>query len=94
MGDGPANLRGKVLNHWPLSSLLIFLYSNIDYCNLFIVDQMQNLFFNKKREQGWGNGTAVKSTNCSSRGLEFYSQQPHGCSQPSVMGSDALYWCV
>jgi hypothetical protein len=31
---------------------------------------------------------------CSSRGPEFNSQQPHGGSQPSVMGSDALFWCV
>jgi hypothetical protein len=23
---------------------------------------------------------------------EFNSQQPHGGSQPSVMGSDALFW--
>jgi hypothetical protein len=22
------------------------------------------------------------------------TQQPHGGSQPSVMGSDALFWCV
>ena len=27
----------------------------------------------------------VKSTDCSSRGPEFNSQQPHGGSQPSVM---------
>jgi hypothetical protein len=27
-------------------------------------------------------------------GPEFNSQQPHGGSQPSVMGSDALFWCV
>jgi hypothetical protein len=33
-------------------------------------------------------------TDCSSRGLEFNSQQPHGGSQPSVMGSDALFWCL
>jgi hypothetical protein len=32
----------------------------------------------------------VKSTDCFSRGPEFNSQQPHGGSQPSVMGSDAL----
>jgi hypothetical protein len=31
---------------------------------------------------------------CSSRGPEFNSQQPHGGSQPSVMGSDALFWCA
>jgi hypothetical protein len=34
----------------------------------------------------------VKDTGCSSRGPEFNSQQPHGGSQPSVMGSDALFW--
>jgi len=28
------------------------------------------------------------------RGPEFKSQQTHGGSQPSVMGSDALLWCV
>jgi hypothetical protein len=28
---------------------------------------------------------------CFSRGPEFNSQQPHGGSQPSVMGSDALF---
>jgi hypothetical protein len=40
------------------------------------------------------DGSAVKSTDCSSRGPEFNSQQAHGGSQPSVMGSDALFWCV
>ena len=35
---------------------------------------------------GWRDGSVVKSTDCSSRGPEFNSQQPHG-SQPSVMGS-------
>jgi hypothetical protein len=40
--------------------------------------------------RGWRDGSAVKSTDCSSEGLEFKSQQPHGGSQPSVMGSDAL----
>jgi hypothetical protein len=43
---------------------------------------------------GWRDGSVVKSTDCSSRGPEFNSQQPHGGSQPSVMGSDALFWCV
>jgi hypothetical protein len=35
---------------------------------------------------GWRDGSVVKSTDCSSRGPEFNSQQPHGGSQPSVMG--------
>jgi len=40
----------------------------------------------------WRDGSVVKSTDCSSKGPEFKSQQPHGGSQPSVMGSDALFW--
>jgi hypothetical protein len=43
---------------------------------------------------GWRDGSVVKSTDCSSRGPAFNSQQPHGGSQPSVMGSNALFWCV
>ena len=39
---------------------------------------------------GWRDSSAVKSTDCSFRGPEFNSQQPHGGSQPPVMGSDAL----
>jgi len=44
--------------------------------------------------RGWRDGLEVKSTDCSSRGPEFNSQQPHGGSQPSVMRSDALSCCV
>jgi hypothetical protein len=44
--------------------------------------------------RGWRDGSAVKSTNCFSRGPEFNSQQPHGDSQPSVMGPNAFFWCV
>ena len=40
----------------------------------------------------WRDGSAVKSTACSSRGPEFNPQQPNGGSQPSIMGSDALFW--
>jgi hypothetical protein len=47
-----------------------------------------------KKKVGWRDGSAVKSTDCSSRGLEFNSQQLHGGSQPSVMGSNALFWYV
>ena len=35
-----------------------------------------------------------KNNDCSSRGPEFKSQQLHGASQPSVIGSGALLWCV
>jgi hypothetical protein len=41
--------------------------------------------------RGWRDGSAVKSTDYSSRGPEFNSQQPHDGSQPSVKGSDALF---
>ena len=41
---------------------------------------------------GWRDGSVAKSTDCSSRGPEFNSQQLYGGSQPSLMGSDALFW--
>jgi hypothetical protein len=37
-----------------------------------------------KKPRGWRDGPAVKSTDCSSEGPEFKSQQPHGGSQPSL----------
>jgi hypothetical protein len=43
---------------------------------------------------GWGDGSAVKSIDCSFRGPEFNSQQPHGGSQPSVMRFHAFFWCL
>jgi hypothetical protein len=39
----------------------------------------------KKKTVGWRDEL---------RGPEFNSQQPHGSSQPSVIGSDALFWCI
>jgi hypothetical protein len=36
----------------------------------------------------------VRAPDCSSEGLKFKSQQPHGGSQPPVMRSDALFRCV
>jgi hypothetical protein len=36
----------------------------------------------------------VRAPDCSSEGLKFKSQQPHGGSQPSVTRSDALFWSV
>ena len=51
-------------------------------------------FYLRFKFGGWRDGLEVKRTDCSSRGPEFNSQQPHGGSQQSVMGSDALLWCV
>jgi hypothetical protein len=36
----------------------------------------------------------VRAPDCSSKGTEFKSQQPHDGSQPSVTRSDALFWSV
>ena len=44
--------------------------------------------------QGWRDGSSDESSDCSSGGPEFKSQEPHGGSQPSVTRSDALLWCV
>jgi len=46
---------------------------------------------NEMKQGSWTDGSVVKSTDCSSRGPEFNSHQPHGGSQPSVMRSDALF---
>jgi hypothetical protein len=46
----------------------------------------------KKKKWGWRDDSGVKSTGCSSRGSEFNSQQPHGCSEPSIVKSWALFW--
>jgi hypothetical protein len=43
------------------------------------------LFLKNVDEGGWRDGSVVKSTDCSSKGHEFKSQQPHGGSQPSLM---------
>ncbi|EDM01797.1 rCG30256 [Rattus norvegicus] len=41
---------------------------------------------------GWIDGSVVKSTDCSSRGPEFKSQQPRGVSQPSVIRCPILVY--
>ena len=50
--------------------------------------------FKRLRHGGCRDGSAVKSTDYSSRDPEFKFQQPHGGSQPSVKRSDALFWYV
>jgi hypothetical protein len=59
-----------------------------------LINSRQLSLLIRNKQQGWRGDSAVKSTGCSSRGPEFNSQQPHGGSQPSVMGSDALFWYV
>jgi hypothetical protein len=56
--------------------------------------KMYHKLLGSKNYRGWRDGSVVKSTECSSRGSEFKSQQLHCGSQPSVMASDALFSCV
>jgi hypothetical protein len=87
-----ANPEKEVLN---LSSL-----RNYEKNKLFSIRGRKEITTTKQKhrlgrhQKGCRDGSAVKSTDCSSRGPEFNSQQPHGGSQPSVMESDALFWCV
>jgi hypothetical protein len=46
---------------------------------------------NEELISGWRDDSAVKSTDCSSEGPEFKSQQPHSGSQSSVMRFVALF---
>jgi hypothetical protein len=46
------------------------------------------------QKRSWRDGSAVKNTDCSYRGPEFNSQQPHCGSQLSVTGYNDLLWCV
>jgi hypothetical protein len=49
----------------------------------------------RNRKMGaWRDGSGVKSSDCSSEGPEFKSQQPHVNSQLSVMRFDALFGFV
>ena len=65
-------------------------------CTLLKILQFHHCFLPKRKKpsMGWQDGSAVKSTDCSSRGPEFNFQQPHGGSQPSVMRSGAPFWCA
>jgi len=48
------------------------------------------IFTFEKEPRSWRDGSAVKSTDRSSRGPEFNSQHPHGGPQPSVIGCSLL----
>jgi hypothetical protein len=84
---GNASSRGSDALFWPLQAL----HAHGEQTHPLSKQKLSRL---KSMFWDWRDGSAVKSTDCSSRGSEFNSQQPHGGSQPSVMGSDALFWCV
>jgi hypothetical protein len=62
------------------------LLASLDYKTTFCLKKIKN--------KGWRDGSVVKSTDCSSRGCKFNSQQPPGGSQPFLMGFDALFSCI
>jgi hypothetical protein len=55
---------------------------------------LMDLLVKSTREGAGEMAQWVRAPDCSSKGPEFKSQQPHGGSQPSVTRSDALFWCV
>ena len=58
------------------------------------MESLKSTWVRQDYVSGWRDGSAGQSTDCSFRGPEFNSQQPHGGSQPSAMGSVALFWSV
>jgi hypothetical protein len=72
-----------------LKLLIIYLFIIINYNYLLIIFNLEIRY-----RKGWRDGSVVKSTDFSPKGPEFNSHQPHGGSQLSVMGYDALFWCI
>ena len=59
------------------------------------VEHIRCVSYTEKHIRGAGEMAQwVRAPDCSSKGPKFKSQQPHGGSQPPVMRSDALFWCV
>jgi len=62
-----------------------------------IIQWLTELRSTEGKRRGIGAGETAQwlgALTALHRGPEFNSQQPHGDSQPSVMESDALFWCV
>jgi len=58
-----------------------------------VTKYLRQTTYKEKRRAG-EMAQRLRAPDCSSRGYEFNSQQPHGGSQPSVKRSDALFWCI
>ena len=81
-------------NVWPLSQLVYVGRHHFFELGTIMRASTLNIRVKYWGWREWLMESVVKSTDCSSRGSEFKSQQPHGGSHPSVMRSDALFWCV
>jgi hypothetical protein len=80
----PAYRRQKQVDLWKYKASLVFRVSSRTAESTqrrIILKTKQNKTKQNKKYRVW-------------RGPEFNSQQQHGGSQPSIMGSDGLCWCV
>jgi hypothetical protein len=58
-------------------------------------EKESNIYLSLENKSGAGEMAQwVRAPDCSSEGPKFKSQQPHGGSQPPIMRSDALFWCI
>jgi hypothetical protein len=68
-------------------------------CSIWPIIHVGTVKHGKKRTRKVKNRAGemaqwVRAPDCSSEDPKFKSQQPHGGSQPPVMRSDALFWCI
>ena len=66
----------------------------VHQANMLSLSSCTHLGMERKNFWGWRDGLVVKGADRSFEGHEFKCEQPHNGSQPSIMRSDALLWCV
>ena len=93
MKEGQALRKTASFSESTVLHTLICLEVNIILACVNVLEK-ESFLKNSPIQAGEIDGSVVRSTDCSSEGPEFKSQQPHGGSQPSVMRSDALFWRV
>jgi hypothetical protein len=80
---------------WEMWKCTVWKFVYIFICSRRVGADKVNMIVKKIAIIGAGEmAQQVRAPNCTSEGPEFKSQQPHGGLQPSVMRSDALFWCV
>jgi hypothetical protein len=93
----------NILNSSPVITLISrinvdcmkFIIFDVQYLKVKNINLIKTSMENKKKVKRAGEMAQwVRAPDCSSKGLEFKSQQPHGGSQPSVTRSDSLFWSV
>jgi hypothetical protein len=79
---------------WGFSISVLWKHEDISLMLIRVIVYSVLNYISKISIWGWRDGSKVKSTDCSSEGPEFKSQQPPGDSQPSITKSDSLFWRV